>query len=278
MERKSTSKKIKTRLVHFSWLGALIIAALVFTRCYEWTTIDQPDTAAPNSSFDVRLVMKPTESSDFGFDLFDEGVYGIQLPEGWTVKNDSFMYNIKGINNADQTPFQYESYVVYDQFYATMYEDSIPSDAGYYWWGGLSDSARVDNLDSIYIEITINTDADEGEFFLQYAIGTLDGDDTYPARNISDKVPITISAVNVKRYLKKQLNVYPNPASELLNIDLGDIEEGAIQLYNTSGQLKYEESISRSLMTIDISNYPVGTYFLKVSNGKGSYAKKVLIK
>lgn len=278
MESKTTQKRMKSRLAHFSWLGALIIAALVFTRCYEWTTIDQPSTAAPNSSFDVKLVMKPTETADFGYDLFNLGVYGIQLPEGWTVENDSFMYNIKGINNADQTPYQYESYVVYDEFYANMYEDSIPSEAGYYWWGGISDSARADNLDSIYIEITINTGADEGEFFLQYAIGTLDSDDTYPARNISDQVPITISAVNVKRYLKNQLNVYPNPASDLLNVDLGDIEDGAIQLFNSSGQLKYEESINRSLMSIDISSYPEGSYFLKVSNEKGSYSKKVVIR
>lgn len=277
MKEKSTTRN-KTRLTHLTWLGLLLGAAFLFATCYEWTTIDQPAAADPDSSFDVHMVLKPTETSDFAYDLVDVGCYGVLMPEGWGIENDSFYYNIKGVFQDNPGPYEYEGYVVYDEAFTQMYEDSVGSEEGYMWWGGLSDTAHVDNLDSIIINLTIMTDDQVGTFELQYAIGTLDGEDTYPARNISPKVPITIGATNVKRYLKKQLSVYPNPATSMLTIDVGELESGSLHLYNIAGQLQYETVINTRLNTIDVSGYASGTYFLNVSNDQGSYSKKVLIK
>ena len=124
----------------------------------------------------------------------------------------------------------------------------------------------------------MTTDAQLGDFELQYSIGTLDGDDTYPARNISEKVPISIVPVGVKRYLKEQVSIYPNPASDVLSIDVGDVEAGSLKLYNIVGQLQVEQAFDSRLNTMEISAYPSGTYFLKVSTEAGSFSKKVLIK
>lgn len=277
MQEKST-KKNKTRLTHLTWLGLLMGAAFLFATCYEWTTIDQPAIANPDSSFDVHMVLKPTATADFAYDLRDVGSYGVLMPEGWTIEKDSFYYNVKGVLQDNPAPYESEGYIVYDEEITQMFEDSVGSDDGYKWWGGLSDTTHADNLDSIIINLTINTDAQLGDFELQYAIGTLDGEDTYPARNISPKVPITIAPVNVKRYLKEQLSVYPNPASGMLSIDVGELESGSLHLYNISGQLQYEKEINTRLNTLDVSSYAAGTYFLKVSSDKGSYSKKVLIK
>jgi hypothetical protein len=286
MKRTSTKSKFVTKLTQFSWLGALIIAALIFTRCYEWTSIDQPSTAAPNSSFDVKITLKQDaeaiEAGDFAYDLYDLGVFGVQLPEGWTIENDSFYYSIKGVLQNDVMPYEYEGYITYDQTYATMYEDSIPSDDGYYWWGGVSDSAHVDNLDSIYVELTILTDDQLGTFNLQYGMGTMDwpeGRMPVAEGGLSPKVPITIEVPsNVKRYLKKQVSVYPNPASEIMNVDVGEVESGKLQLFNIAGQLQYDVAISDQLNMIDVSSFAPGSYFLKVSTEKGAYSKKVLVK
>ncbi len=276
---KKISTKRRTRLTHLTWLGLLMGAAFLFATCYEWTTIDQPSNASPDSTFDVHMVLKPTSTSDFAYDLRNVGSYGVLLPEGWGIENDSFYYSIKGVYQDNPGPYEFEGYVVFDEEMTEMFADSVGADAGYKWWGGLSDTAHVDNLDSIIINLTVVTDAQVGDFELQYAIGTLDGEDTYPARNISPKVPITIGGgVNVKRYMKEQVSVYPNPVSELLSIDVGELETGIIQLYNVAGQLQEEKVFDSRLNTMDVSGYSTGAYFLKVSTEKGSFSKKVLIK
>jgi len=283
MKRKFTTKKTRTRLIHASWLGALIIVALVFARCFEWTTIDQPSTANPNSSFDVKIVLKQDGVGDFAWNLYNVGCFGVQLPEGWTVENDSFYYNIKGILQDEVAPYEYEGYVKFDEGMSTMYEDSIPSDEDYYWWGGLStDSAHMDNMDSIYVELTINTDDQTGEFFLQYGMGTFDwpeGRTPTAEGGLSPKVPINIAEANsVRRYLRKQVDVYPNPANDVLNVNLGEVDQGNIQLYNFSGQLLYQCAIEMKLQVIDVSSYPTGTYLLKISTKKGSYSREVVLR
>jgi len=282
MKRTTTKSKLVTKLTHFSWLGALIIAALIFTRCFEWTSIDQPAVAAPNSSFDVKITLKQDGEGDFAHNLYNMGVFGVQLPEGWTIENDSFYYSIKGILQNETLPYEYEGYITYDQSYATMYEDSIPSDDGYYWWGGVSDSSHMDNLDSIYVELTILTDDQLGNFNLQYGMGTMDwpeGRLPVAEGGLSPKVPITIEeSTSVKRYLKKQVTVYPNPASEFMHVDVGEVKAGSLQLFSITGQLEYGQSIESKENTIDVSSFAPGTYFLKVSTDEGSYSKKVLVK
>ena len=276
--KQISTKKRRTRLTHLTWLGLLLGAAFLFATCYEWTTIDQPAYANPDSSFDVHMVLKPTSTSDFAYDLKDVGSYGVLLPVGWGIENDSFYYSIKGVYQDDPAPYEYEGYVVYDEAITEMFVDSVGAEDGYVWWGGLSDTAQVDNLDSIIINLTVVTDAQTGDFDLQYAIGTLDGEDTYPARNISPKVPISIVPVNVKKYLKEQISVYPNPASDVLRVDVGELDAGSLSLYNIAGQLQFEKVIDSRMNSIDISAYPAGSYFLKVSNDEGSFSKKVIIK
>jgi hypothetical protein len=283
MKRKSTTKNLRTRITHFTWVGALVIAALIFARCYEWTTIDQPATAQPNSSFDVNIVLKIEDgkSEDFAYELRNKGIFGVQMPEGWSIENDSFLYNIKGIYQNTSGPYEFESYITYDATYAQMYEDSVGSDAGYYWWGGISDTANVDNLDSISVSLTILTDDQEGTFDMQYAMGTLDypeGRMPVAEGGLSPKVPITIQTTGqVKRYIKNQLSIYPNPATEILNVDVGEIEAGELELYSLSGQLQLGQPITSKLQMLDISDIPEGTYLLRVKTQEGSYAKKVVV-
>jgi hypothetical protein len=276
--KQNSTKKRRTRLTHLTWLGLLMGAAFLFATCYEWTTIDQPTYANSDSSFDVHMVLKPTSTSDFAYDLKDVGSYGVLLPVGWGIENDSFYYSIKGTTQNDPAPYEYEGYVVFDEGITEMFVDSVGADEGYVWWGGLSDTAQVDNLDSIIIDLTVVTDAQTGEFELQYAIGTLDGDDTYPARNISPKVPITIGPVNVKKYMKEQVSIYPNPATDLLSVDVGELEAGNLSLYNMVGQLQLKKAIDSRVNTLDVSIFPAGTYFIKVSTDEGSISKKVLLR
>ncbi len=60
------------------------------------------------------------------------------------------------------------------------------------------------------------------------------------------------------------VRIYPNPTSDLINIDiLGVNVQLDVQLFNANGQLLLEEKISENSNSIELTNYTAGIYFLK---------------
>jgi photosystem II stability/assembly factor-like uncharacterized protein len=93
--------------------------------------------------------------------------------------------------------------------------------------------------------------------------------------NINDNDPIT------------EMNIYPNPARDELHIqfDYNSMDNTAsaqLEIYNVLGQLMMsidsEELVSGiNSMTIDVSKYRAGTYFLKLNTGLNSSTKTLII-
>lgn len=280
MTKKSTQKNRKTRITHLSWVGVLIASLILFVTCYEFTTLDQPEQGFTNTAFEVPVVIKQDGEADFNFDLNDLGCFGVQLPEGWTVK-DSIYYSVKGtyVELDPFQPFEYNGYIIQNDDYNQMYEDSVGSKDGYYWWGGLSsDTAYVDNLDSISLTLTIIPDDQVGEYELQYAMGTLDDWSRHPVAVISDFMPITISDnTNIKNYLEEQVSIYPIPANNVLNVDVGNISRGDIQLFDIAGKLQKEIQFNSGVNKINVNDYESGVYILKVRTSAGEYSQRVFI-
>ena len=69
--------------------------------------------------------------------------------------------------------------------------------------------------------------------------------------------------------IKNDLTVYPNPASDMLNIN--GISEGNYSIFNILGEVIYSHVIKQDKITIDISSLQSGKYFIQIeSNGKMS--------
>ncbi len=77
--------------------------------------------------------------------------------------------------------------------------------------------------------------------------------------------------------LSQKISVYPNPASDILKIDLH--EEAAlekVQIYDVSGRLVREyDKISNEV--ISVRELEKGMYILKVFADKGNYSKRIII-
>ena len=73
------------------------------------------------------------------------------------------------------------------------------------------------------------------------------------------------------------MEVYPNPATNNLNILLPDgideLEHFQITLFNSFGQMV----LQTTSMKIDLSNLPNGLYFLNMKSEEGEFNKKVII-
>ena len=80
--------------------------------------------------------------------------------------------------------------------------------------------------------------------------------------------------------IEKRITVYPNPATDILNINLGNTnlenEVQNISVYNIKGSL-----ISKTLKfvpTLDIKKLSIGTYFVKIQFPQSVVTKKIVVK
>ncbi|GAB4332572.1 MAG: hypothetical protein Kow00127_24310 [Bacteroidales bacterium] len=90
--------------------------------------------------------------------------------------------------------------------------------------------------------------------------------------------PLTGLAEN---YLAQQINTYPNPASDYLNVDLSDIDENSVtsvSVYNLNGmEFPVRVNTNNEILKLNIRNLDPGIYFLTIQfNGNESIAKRII--
>ncbi|MEL6654448.1 MAG: T9SS type A sorting domain-containing protein, partial [Bacteroidota bacterium] len=77
------------------------------------------------------------------------------------------------------------------------------------------------------------------------------------------------------------LEVYPNPATEVLNLE-AFAKAGKIQVLDLKGQLKWEQTITDSYGAlnhqINVRDWSRGIYFVRVSNAYETTTQKVILK
>jgi YbbR domain-containing protein len=71
-----------------------------------------------------------------------------------------------------------------------------------------------------------------------------------------------------------EINIWPNPASERLNIDVESDAALNYQIFNLSGE-KILEGIIKS--SVDISGLAAGIYIIHVAVNEESYFEKIIV-
>ena len=75
--------------------------------------------------------------------------------------------------------------------------------------------------------------------------------------------------------LANNLFLSPNPATNQLTIENAELKIELIEIYNTLGEKIFSQiSNLRSQISVDVSQLPLGIYFLKVKGGKEEYVAK----
>lgn len=85
----------------------------------------------------------------------------------------------------------------------------------------------------------------------------------------------TVSSIDVID-ISNNLDVYPNPVDDLLNIDLESGENSTAQVFDVSGKLLLEKVFDFQTQ-IDFSDFVEGMYFLAIENEEGKAVKKLLV-
>ncbi len=96
---------------------------------------------------------------------------------------------------------------------------------------------------------------------------------------ITQSVSLCAGVNNVSK-ANFQYNIYPNPTSGIINVDLENVNEKItkIQIENAVGQMVISENINSKHFTFNIQNFPAGIYFVKIIEGGNIVATQKVVK
>ena len=83
-----------------------------------------------------------------------------------------------------------------------------------------------------------------------------------PVNDCGASDTVHVNVVGLNEDLASKINLYPNPATDYLNVELQD--EALISLFDSRGKLMYQAKITQE--AIEVHNYPSGLYFLKIES------------
>ena len=72
------------------------------------------------------------------------------------------------------------------------------------------------------------------------------------------------------------IRLYPNPAADILYIDLEDVQTFDMKLINSAGQMQFNQECNAS-DGIDISSFPAGVYYYEIITKQGRTTGKLVI-
>jgi hypothetical protein len=278
-----------------NWLLLAMFTLLFVFGCYEFKVVDQPTEGFKNSTFDVNIVMTEDndESNDWSYEdgsLTKHGLFGVLLPEGWTI-SDNIPVTIVSMDSISDGAGGWiyptsdhggDFVLAYNEEQTTMLNDSTQAPPpGYYWWGGkTTEPVDMAFFDSLYFTVSVLTDDRLGEFFLQYAVGDVDywGRMPYDPNVITDPLPINIVVgVGINTFLNDAaLSVYPNPSYGYLNVELAGYsgEQVDMMMYDLRGKQVMMRNITSAHTTLDVVDLKPGVYVVRLESGEETITRK----
>ncbi len=262
-------------------LAILLVSFLFFVGCYEWRNIFQPEEVAVNSYFDVWLSAHDDGNPDNDWtnpDLHDIGLFGVMLPNGWTVQ-DSIPYFIK----TTEAGYDNNGILVYDAAHSQTLSDSISAPPGYYWWGAVTDGeASLVYFDSLYLQPRIFTNDQTGNFALRYAIGDVDYWDRNPADDVSNPIPIMVYDPTGKEEIFADANIllFPNPATEAFTVNFDQYQNQVVEMTisDMTGKTVMQKTLYQERNEVRIEDLTEGMYFVNLRNGSDNITKKIIVR
>ena len=88
------------------------------------------------------------------------------------------------------------------------------------------------------------------------------------------------STLKVDDFTLNDLSIYPNPASNEINLKWNNSEDVSIRIYNSLGKLMfYGKKINLfQNFKVDVSSFDSGVYYVKLNSKKGEITKKLILK
>lgn len=94
----------------------------------------------------------------------------------------------------------------------------------------------------------------------------------------TDNVSIVVSVcIGITEANVASLSIYPNPSTGAFTVDLGSMSKASVEVYNVVGSKVIAKEFNSQTLSLDMSGFDAGIYFIKVSTNNGHVTKKVTI-
>ncbi len=101
--------------------------------------------------------------------------------------------------------------------------------------------------------------------------------DTLNIPNCQFTTDCSETAINTMKE-NSTIDIYPNPSADIINIEIENINDATIEIYNVSGMLILKRDHNSKVEKIDISGLSVGEmYFIKVRQGNNVRVEKMIV-
>jgi hypothetical protein len=77
--------------------------------------------------------------------------------------------------------------------------------------------------------------------------------------------------------LSQSILIYPNPASDVVNIK-SDFNITSIRQYNSEGQILVNEGVNSKMYQVNTSQYTPGLYFFQIETSEGILSKRIIVR
>ena len=95
---------------------------------------------------------------------------------------------------------------------------------------------------------------------------------------VIDDLVIEGTTLDISENELNQISVYPNPSSDIFNIDLNNISFYNIRVRDITAKLLFSESnIARASYRLDMSEFSNGVYLLEIESGNKRIVKKIIL-
>ena len=94
--------------------------------------------------------------------------------------------------------------------------------------------------------------------------------------NFAEASAVFILPTLVENIVESNLSIYPNPATNLINISANESID-RIDIYDIKGSLIFTKSYQKKNTSIDVSNFAKGVYSVKIVSMKNSIVQQLII-
>ncbi len=129
-------------------------------------------------------------------------------------------------------------------------------------------------IESPGTEVTNISGLKPGSYYFRLEVS-----DGYEVSSDMMRIKVIESTAGTGTLISNKLEVYPNPATDLLMVSIPETTGKArLTVSNSLGQLVFTQAVSevKGKIEVDISDLEDGIYFVKLETSKGSYVARIL--
>lgn len=93
---------------------------------------------------------------------------------------------------------------------------------------------------------------------------------------VTDEFTFTVDATSVEDITADNYNIYPNPTSGLLVIELVDIDAAEISIYDMTGKVVKDQEVFGAETVVDMTGLSSGMYFVKIIAGESVAIEQII--